>query len=73
MKKQTLIQIFIRVTLIALAAIGLPAARAQVVTTDSIAGTRNGNLHFSIDTHVECIQLTIPTRCEPGSVCAVHF
>lgn len=69
MKKQMLFTIVILVTLIALAAIGVSTAWAQVVTTNAIAGTWYGNMHFSTGNHVERIRLTIPEGCEPGSVC----
>ena len=70
MKKQTLFTIVALVTVLALAAIGVSTARADdVVTTDAIAGTWNGNMHFSGVNQMERIKLTIPAGCEPGSVC----
>lgn len=64
---------FFRVTLLLLA-IGLVAAGASQAlaageTTDAIAGTWYGNMHFSTDPHVERIKFTILAGCEPGSVC----
>jgi hypothetical protein len=70
MKKQTLLMIVALVTLLALAAIGVSGVRAEdVVTTDAIAETWYGNMHFSGTNQVERIKLTIPAGCEPGSVC----
>jgi hypothetical protein len=40
-----------------------------VVTTDAIAGTWYGNMHFSDRNDVERIQFVIPAGCQPGSVC----
>jgi hypothetical protein len=40
-----------------------------VVTTNAIAGTWYGNTQISAGNNVERIKLTIPTGCEPGSVC----
>jgi hypothetical protein len=39
------------------------------VTTNEIAGTWFGNMHFSNRNSVERIKLSIPASCEPGSVC----
>lgn len=70
MKKQNLFMMAALITLLALAAIGVSTARAdEVVTTDAIAGTWYGNMHFSVANSVERVELTIPAGCEPGSVC----
>jgi hypothetical protein len=70
MKKQTLFLLVALTTLLALAASGVSTARAdEVVTTDAIAGTWYGNMHFSGVNQVERIKLSIPAGCEPGSVC----
>ena len=46
-----------------------PARADDVVTTDDIAGTWYGKMHFSDRNNVERIKFTIPVGCEPGSVC----
>ena len=70
MNKQTLFLIVALVSVFALASIGVSSARAdEVVTTDAIAGTWYGNMHFSNRNSVERIQFSIPAGCEPGSVC----
>jgi hypothetical protein len=45
------------------------AASTIVVTTDAIAGTWYGNMHFSNRSAVERVKLTIPAGCQPGSAC----
>lgn len=70
MKKQNLIKVALFVALIAILVSGASSALAdEVVTTDAIAGTWYGNMHFSNRNDVERIQFTIPAGCEPGSVC----
>jgi hypothetical protein len=70
MKKQTLLLIVALTTVFVLVAIGASSARAdEVVTTDAIAGTWYGNMHFSNRNSVERIQFSIPAGCEPGRVC----
>ena len=70
MKKQNLFAVVALVTLLALAAIGVSIVQAdEVVTTDAIAGTWYGNMHFSGTNEVQRVALTIPSGCEPGSVC----
>jgi hypothetical protein len=70
MKKQTLFLLVALTTLLALAAVGVSTARAdEVVTTDAIAGTWYGNMHFSGTNEVQRVAFTIPATCEPGSVC----
>lgn len=70
MKKLALFTIMIFGALIALTAFGVSAAHAdEGVNTDAIAGTWYGNMHFSGANPVERIKLTIPSGCEPGSVC----
>ena len=69
-KKNTLMTITILVAMATLFAIGASTVlAADVVTTDAIAGTWYGNMHFSDRNAVERIQFTIPNGCEPGSVC----
>jgi hypothetical protein len=70
MKKQTLFTIvaflIVALTLVA----DISTARADdVVTTDAIAGTWYGNMHFSDQNNVQRIQFVIPAGCETGSVC----
>lgn len=70
MKKSALLAITVLTTLMILATLGVSTAQAdEVVTTDAIAGTWYGNMHFSNRNSVERIQITIPAGCEPGSVC----
>lgn len=70
MKRQTLFTIIALLILASVVASGVSNARADgVVTTDAIAGTWYGNMHFSDRNDVERIQFTIPAGCEPGSVC----
>ena len=70
MKKPIMVTIVLLTTLIALLAAGVSNAQAEdVVTTDAIAGTWYGNMHFSNRNSVERIQLSIPAGCVPGSVC----
>ena len=70
MKKSALLAITVLTTLTILAALGVSTARAdEVVTTDAIAGTWYGNMHFSGANLVERIALTIPAGCSPGDVC----
>jgi hypothetical protein len=38
-------------------------------TTDAIAGTWYGNMHFSVANFVERVAMTIPAGCESGQVC----
>ena len=70
MKMQTLFTITMLVVMITRIAMGTSSALAEdVITTDAIAGTWYGNMHFSDRNSVERIQFTIPTGCEPGSTC----
>lgn len=70
MKKKALLTTVILTTLLILTAASVSTARVDdVVTTDAIAGTWYGNMHFSGVNQVERIELTIPAGCEPGSVC----
>jgi len=70
MKKQKLIKLALFVAMIAFLVSGTSNALAdQVVTTDAIAGTWYGNMHFSNRNSVERIQFSIPAGCEPGNVC----
>jgi hypothetical protein len=70
MKKKALLTTVILTILLILAAAGVSTARAdEVVTSDAIAGTWYGNMHFSGANPVQRIELTIPAGCEPGSVC----
>lgn len=70
MKKQALFTIVALAALLGLTVLGVSTVRADdVVTTDAIAGTWYGNMHFSSANHVERIQFTIPAGCTPGSVC----
>ena len=70
MKRKALLTTVILTTLLILAAAGVSTARAdEVVTTDAIAGTWYGNMHFSGANSVERVEFTIPAGCEPGSVC----
>ena len=41
----------------------------DAATTEAIAGTWFGNMHFSSKNAVERVKLTIPADCAPGSVC----
>ena len=69
-KKKTLFAITIFVVMATLLAIGAPNVLAEDgVTTDAIAGTWYGNIHFSDRNSVERIQFTIPAGCEPGNIC----
>jgi hypothetical protein len=62
--------IFISVTLLDLAAIGVSSVQAdELVTTGAIAGIWYGNMHFSNRNNLERIQFSIPAGCQPGSVC----
>lgn len=69
MKKQTFVTIFVIVLLLAAAGLNVSRAFADETTTDAIAGTWYGNMHFSVDNHVERIKLTIPAGCEVGEAC----
>src|SRR5215207_7820002 len=70
MKKQYLIKLAIGIAMIAIVVSGASSALAdEVVTTDAIAGTWYGNMHFSNANPVQRIKLLIPAGCEPGSVC----
>lgn len=70
MKRQNFIGFAILVVMIAIIVSGASSARAdEVVTTDAIAGTWYGNMHFSDANSVQRIKVSIPTGCEPGSVC----
>jgi hypothetical protein len=54
----------------AAAGFGLFTAQADThITTDGIAGTWYGNMHFSNRNSVERIQMVIPSGCEVGEVC----
>jgi hypothetical protein len=70
MKKQIFIRFGIFLVLMAVLVSGASRALASgVVTTDAIAGTWYGNMHFSDRNDVERIQFVIPAGCQPGSVC----
>jgi len=70
MKKQNLIKLALFVAMIAFLVSGVSSAQAdEVVTTDVIAGTWYGNMHFSAGNSVQRIKFSIPAGCEPGSVC----
>jgi hypothetical protein len=70
MKKKFVSALVALLILATVVAAGVSNAQADgVVTTDDIAGTWSGNMHFSDRNDVERIQFTIPARCEPGSVC----
>ena len=70
MKRQTLFIFTALIVLVSVVAAGASRAQADgVVTTDNIAGTWYGNMHFSDRNDVERIKFTIPAGCEPGSVC----
>ena len=70
MKRQTLFMIFALAIMAVIVATGVSNVLAEsVVTTDAIAGTWYGNMHFSDRNDVQRIQFTIPAGCEPGSVC----
>ena len=70
MKKKYVSTLTALLILAAVVAAGVSNAQADgVVTTDDIAGTWYGNMHFSDRNAVERIQFTIPAGCEPGSVC----
>lgn len=70
MQKQRLFITVAVITLLALAAIGVTSAHADdAITTDAIAGTWYGNMHFSDVNQVERIKLTLLSGCTPGSVC----
>jgi hypothetical protein len=70
MKKQTIFTIVALLIMAVIVMTGVSTARADdVVTTDDIAGTWYGNMHFSDRNDVERIRFTIPAGCEPGSVC----
>ena len=70
MKKQYLIKLAIGIAMIAIVVSGASSALAdEVVTTDAIAGTWYGNMHFSNANPVQRIKFSIPAGCEPGSVC----
>jgi hypothetical protein len=70
MKRQTLFTIIALVVMALIVATGVSNVQADdVVTTDPIAGTWSGNMHFSDRNDVERIKFTIPAGCEPGSVC----
>ena len=70
MKSKILFKIVIFVAMVAGLLTGVSNALAEdVVTTDAIAGTWYGNMHFSGANSVQRIALTIPADCEPGSVC----
>jgi hypothetical protein len=70
MKKQTLFTIIALLIMVVTVATGVSNAQADgVVTTDAIAGTWYGNMHFSDRNDVERIQFMIAAGCEPGSVC----
>lgn len=70
MKKQTLVSIFVIVVLLAAAGVNVLRVSAdESVTTDAIAGTWYGNMHFSTHNSVERIKFVIPEGCEAGEVC----
>lgn len=70
MKKQTIVSIFVIVLLLTAAGLNVSRALADdAVTTDAIAGTWYGNMHFSTHNSVERIKIVIPAGCEPGQVC----
>ena len=70
MKTKTLFRIVLLITLLSLAVIGVSTARAdEVVSTDAIAGTWYGNMHFSDASSVQRIKLSIPAGCEAGEMC----
>ena len=70
MKKQTFFTITLLLVMVTIIATGASNALADDgVTTDAIAGTWYGNMHFSNRNSVERIKFTIPPGCEPGSVC----
>jgi hypothetical protein len=63
----TLVTIMILVIVIASGAMGVLADDG--LTTDAIAGTWYGNMHFSVHNAVERVMLTIPAGCEAGNLC----
>ena len=70
MNWQTRFTITVVMVMITILAAGATSALAdEVVTTDAIAGTWYGNMHFSTQNAVQRIKVTIPAGCEPGSVC----
>lgn len=70
MKSNKLFKLAIFAALVASLLAGVSNALADdVVTTEAIAGTWHGNMHFSGANPVQHITLTIPSGCEPGSVC----
>lgn len=70
MKKQALFTIITLMVMAVMAATGVSNVKAdEVVTTDAIAGTWYGNMHFSDIPSVQRIKLSIPAGCEPGDVC----
>lgn len=70
MKKQTLFSMVVFVMLVIMVVIGFSNVQADgEVTTNAIAGTWYGNMHFSDRNAVERIKLTILAGCEPGDVC----
>jgi hypothetical protein len=70
MKKQTLVSIIIFMTMMIGTVGNVFSVRAdEIVTTDAIAGTWYGNMHFSEANPVQRIKLSIPAGCEPGSAC----
>jgi len=70
MKKQTLVSIIMFMSIMIGAVSNVFSVRAdEIVTTDAIAGTWYGNMHFSEANPVQRITLSLPAGCEPGSVC----
>jgi hypothetical protein len=70
MKKQTLFTMTILIVVAVMIATGVSNVKAdEVVTTDAIAGTWYGNMHFSDAPSVQRIMLSILAGCEAGEVC----